>query len=118
MLDHRVVEQAWTLPLSMKVRAGQGKWVLREIVKKYVPAELIERPKMGFGVPISSWLRGSLRDWAENLIDQKRLRDQGFLHPDVICRKWKAHVSGAADWQNQLWDVLMFQAWIEDTHAS
>lgn len=112
-LDHRVVEFAWQLPLSMKIRNGQGKWLLRQLLYKYVPAALIDRPKMGFGVPIDSWLRGTLREWAEALLDDKRLRDQGFFFPATIRDIWSAHLSGQGNWQYQLWNVLMFQAWLD-----
>jgi asparagine synthase (glutamine-hydrolysing) len=116
-LDHRLVEFALSLPLSMKIRDGQGKWLLRQMLYKYVPKTLIERPKMGFGVPIDSWLRGPLRSWADALLDDARLRREGFLDPAPIRRKWEEHQRGTRNWQYDLWDVLMFQAWLEVEHA-
>lgn len=113
LLDQRVVEFAWRLPLSVKIRNGQGKWILRQVLYKHAPKELIERPKMGFGVPIDSWLRGPLRGWAENLLDESRLKREGFFHPGPIRQKWTEHLSGRHIWQYHLWDVLMFQAWLE-----
>ncbi|WP_296949174.1 asparagine synthase (glutamine-hydrolyzing) [uncultured Massilia sp.] len=113
MLDHRVVEFAWKLPQSLKLREGQSKWVLREVLYRHVPKALIERPKMGFAVPIADWLRGPLRDWAETLLDERRLREEGYFHAGPIRTKWKQHLSGQRNWQAHLWDVLMFQSWLE-----
>lgn len=117
-LDYRVAEFAWRLPINMKVRNGQGKWILRQVLYKYVPRELIERPKTGFGVPIDSWLRGPLREWAESLLDETRLRNEGFFAPEPIVGKWREHVSGKRNCQYHLWDILMFQAWLENSKGS
>lgn len=113
LLDHRVVEFAWRLPLALKIREGQGKWLLRQVLYRHVPRELVDRPKMGFGVPIDHWLRGPLKPWAEALIEPKRLKSEGYLNPSLIQEKWKQHQSGRRNWSYYLWDVLMFQAWLE-----
>ena len=112
-LDHRIVEFAWTLPQSLKVRNGKSKWILRELLYRHVPKELIERPKRGFGIPLGLWLRGPLKEWAEALLSEARLRDEGFFNPAPIRLKWTEHLSGKRNWQYHLWGVLMFQAWLE-----
>jgi asparagine synthase (glutamine-hydrolysing) len=111
-LDHRVAEFAWRLPLELKVRDGTGKWLLRQLLYRYVPRTLIERPKMGFGVPIGPWLRGPLRGWADALLDPATLRTDGFFRPETVARTWAEHRSGAQDWHYRLWPLLMFQAWL------
>jgi asparagine synthase (glutamine-hydrolysing) len=114
LLDYRLVEFAWTLPLSMKVQNGQGKRVLRRVLDRYVPKTLIDRPKMGFGIPLESLLRGRLRDWAESLLDPAAMRAQGFLDTAQIQSRWKDHLDGKDQWKHHLWGVLMFQAWLQN----
>jgi asparagine synthase (glutamine-hydrolysing) len=113
LLDHRLVELLWRLPPSLKIRNGQGKWLLRQVLYRYVPRQLIERPKQGFAAPIGDWLRGPLRDWAEGLLSEQRLRREGYLEPAPIRTLWQEHVSGRRNRQYQLWGPLMFQAWLD-----
>ena len=112
-LDHKLIEYVWKIPHHLKFRNNQGKWILKQILNQYVPKNLTEGPKMGFGLPIDSWLRGSLRDWAENLLNEKRLTQEGYFNPKLIREKWEEHLSGKKNWQHELWSILMFQAWID-----
>ena len=112
-LDVEVIELSALLPMEFKIRNGVTKWALREILYKHVPKDLIERPKMGFAVPLAEWLRGPLKDWAESLLDEKRLHQEGFFNVEFVRSKWAQHLSGNRNWHHQLWNVLMFQAWLE-----
>ena len=114
-LDYRVIEFAWSLPMPMRISRGSGKWILREVLARYVPRDLTDRVKMGFNVPIADWLRGPLRDWVETLLDERRIREQGFLRPEPVRRIWQQHVTGFQNHQYLLWNLLMFQAWNEVT---
>lgn len=113
LLDHRLVEFAWRVPMHFKHQHARGKWLLRQVLYQYVPQKLLDRPKMGFGIPIEQWLRGPLREWAEHLLDETRLRDQGYFNPAPILQKWNEHVEGKRRWHYYLWDILMFQSWLE-----
>ena len=115
-LDHRIVQLAWQLPLDMKVRGKTGKWALRQVLYKFVPKELIDRPKTGFAIPIGNWLRGPLRGWVESLINVQRLNSEGYLRSEPIRQVWAEHLSGRHDHSSKLWTVLMFQAWLEKNH--
>lgn len=117
-LDHRIVSFAWSLPLHMKIRNGVTKWALRQVLYKYVPQKLIERPKMGFGVPIDQWLRGPLKEWASDLLNSERLQKEGYLNYKLINQKWEMHQSGKYNCQQFLWNVLMFQAWLVEQKNS
>lgn len=110
-LNHRIVEFAWKLPLDFKLKGNEGKWILRQVLYKHVPRQLIERPKMGFGVPIGDWLRGPLKEWADDLLAEHRLRNEGFFNSQMVKEKWEQHISGKRNWQYLLWDILMFQSW-------
>jgi asparagine synthase (glutamine-hydrolysing) len=112
LLDHRVIEYAWSLPASLKQRHGCGKWLLRQVLNRYVPKALVERPKKGFNGPVAQWLRGPLRPWAEDMLAVERLRQEGFLDEKIVRQNWKEHLSGGTDRGVALWHVLMFQAWL------
>lgn len=111
LLDTELIEFAWRVPFSMKARDGKGKWLMRETLYRHVPKALIDRPKRGFGIPLDVWLRGPLREWAEDLLSEERLKREGFFHPEPVRQKWREHLSGMRNWHFYLWDVLMFQAW-------
>jgi asparagine synthase (glutamine-hydrolysing) len=114
LLDHRVAEFAWRLPLNMRIRRRQGKWILRQVLYRHVPRNIVDRPKSGFGIPLAAWLRGPLRDWAESLLHENRLRQEGYFQPEPIAKIWRAHLSGQTNWEYCLWDILMFQAWLDE----
>jgi asparagine synthase (glutamine-hydrolysing) len=113
LLDHRVVEFSWRLPRAAKLRHGKGKWLLRQVLYRHVPPKLVERPKMGFGIPLGEWLRGPLRHWAEALLDERRLREADLVDAALVRRHWDEHLSGRRNWQYLLWDVLMLESWRE-----
>lgn len=113
LLDHRVIEFAWRLPLHQKIRNGTGKWALRQVLYRHVPRAMIERPKKGFSIPLANWLRGPLRDWAEAQLEETRLNREGYFYAAPIRKMWKEHVDGKRDNASKLWSILMFQAWLE-----
>jgi len=117
-LDHRVAEFAWSLPAHMRVGRGQGKLALRGLLARYLPPELWDRPKMGFGVPLDAWLRGELKDWAAGLLDPVRLQREGYFRPGPVAQAWGEHQSGRFNRQYRLWPVLMFQSWLETAGIS
>ena len=114
LIDHKVAEFALRLPLGIKIKDGRGKHLLRRVLYRHVPAELVDRPKQGFGIPIDEWLRGPLRDWAEDLLGEARLRREGYFDPAPIRARWADHLAGRANGQYHLWGVLMFQAWLAE----
>jgi len=111
-LDHRVAALAARIPLDMKVREGKGKHIVRQLLYRHVPRELIDRPKAGFGVPVGEWIKGPLRPWAEDLLDRGRMASEGWFDPAIVHRRWLGHLSGARDSTPAIWAVLMFQAWL------
>ena len=116
MLDHKVVEFALSLSNKYKLRNNQTKWLLKQTLYKYVPQNLIERPKSGFAIPIGNWLRTSLKDWADDLLDERTINDQGFFNAGLIRKRWHQHQSGSHNWEHFLWNVLMFQSWFINFH--
>ena len=112
-LDHKVVELAWRMPLNMKIKGKIGKWPLRQVLYRHVPKELIDRPKAGFSIPIGQWMRGPLREWAEELLNESRLKEEGYFNHKIVRKIWNQHLSGRHDFASTLWAVLMFQAWLE-----
>ena len=114
LLDHRVIEFSWRLPLLMKIRDRDSKWLLKQVLHRFVPNSLMERPKSGFGVPVNDWIRGPLRDWAESLLSEERLKRDGFLNPQLVRKQWLRHVDGAIAGDETHWQVLAFQAWLAD----
>ena len=113
LLNHKLVEFAWRLPLNTKIQGSSGKVPLKEVLYRHVPKKLVDRPKMGFGVPMGDWLRGDLREWAEDMLAEETLNRQGYFNTGLIQNALKAHMSGEANNQFYLWDILMFQAWLE-----
>lgn len=113
LLDHRLAEFAWTIPQHMKIRNGQGKWILRQVLNRYVPNELYERPKMGFGVPVGTWLRGPLKEWAGDLLSTSNIKKHGLVNPEYVEKRWNEHLSGDRNWESGLWSILMLQSWAE-----
>jgi asparagine synthase (glutamine-hydrolysing) len=117
-LDHELIEFAWSLPLHMKIRNGEGKWILRRVLEKHVPLKMFDRPKSGFGVPIDSWLRGPLREWAGDLLSMDRIRRDGYFDAEKIQKLWDEHLTGKRRWHHQLWNILMFNAWLSRYHRN
>ena len=112
-LDHSVAEFAASIPEKMKIRNNENKWILRQLLYKRIPRELVDRPKMGFGVPLADWMRGPLRDWCEALLDHQRICNEGYFNAELVSKTWNEHLSGKRNWQYKLWIILMFQSWLE-----
>ena len=112
MLDHRLINYVFRIPIEKKIRFFKGKWILKKVLDKYLPAKLYERPKKGFSVPMAEWLRGPLKQWAEKLIDPKRIERDGYFNPSLVQKKWEEHLSGKKNWESLLWNILIFQLWL------
>ena len=117
-LDHRVAEVAARIPVDMKIRGGKGKLILRKLLYREAPAELFERPKAGFGIPVGEWMKGALRPWAEDLLDPARMRTEGWFDADRVQRRWQQHLTGERESSIALWAVLMFQAWLREQEGA
>jgi asparagine synthase (glutamine-hydrolysing) len=117
-LDHEFIELVWSLPLNLKIRENSGKWILKELLAKYVPKKLVDRPKKGFSVPLAEWLRGPLKNWAEELLSSKKLNEDGYFNSIIVRKVWDAHLSGRKDYSLKLWSILMFQAWYESNKSN
>ena len=118
MLDHRLINYVFRIPIEKKIRFFKGKWILKKVLNKYLPEKLYERPKKGFSVPMAAWLRGPLKQWAEELIDPKRIERDGYFNPSLVQKKWKEHLSGKKNWENLLWNILIFQLWLNKINNS
>ncbi|OGT08272.1 MAG: hypothetical protein A2V89_03065 [Gammaproteobacteria bacterium RBG_16_37_9] len=112
-LDPNVYSFAWSLPLAAKIHERKNKYMLRKLLSRFIPEKFLDLPKVGFGAPIGMWLKGPLKDWAESLIDEGKLAEQQYLQPDMIRKYWHEHLSGKRDWSHLMWNILMFQAWLE-----
>ena len=111
-LNHNLVELSWRVPENLKIKNKKGKWILREILKNYIPEDLYERPKSGFAIPLAQWLRGPLKEWANSLINKKTINEEGYFYFENIEKMWSEHLTGRYDWSSRLWCILIFQSWL------
>ena len=117
MLDHRVVELSWRIPLDMKIDKNKGKLILKKILKDYIPLNLIERPKMGFGIPLAEWLRTSLKDFTNDQLEHSKIKHDGYLDSDIVNQTWQEHQTGKRNWEHKIWAIIMFQSWLHKNKA-